>query len=371
VLKIINIMKKKLHKNYLILSLAVLSILAVSFYAFFNLGNDANSDLGFQAVWAQEGEAIKFTWADNSDGDVSSYKLYHGKNSGQYGDSLKTEGSNNFLVLDVSSFSEDQHYFAVSALDEAGNESDKSTELIIDLSIYENRCDANNNGVAEEDENVCQSSDDCFIPQQLLENAGINDTCTSNEDCRLNICESGNCSVTGNTCSDNNNCFNNNSCVDDSCVYNCVAPETCGNGIVETDRGEICDSNGRLCETDSGYLGEKYCNNDCSDYLSTCVALESCGDDIINGNEECEGTNTDIACSDGIYSGTATCSNCQISDCDIGSQVCGNSIIEGGEQCDVNDFGNETNSCSDWGYYSAGIVVCDNSCQVDYSNCVN
>jgi hypothetical protein len=328
-------MKKKLYKNYFIFSLAFLSIIAVVFFAVSNFRNSTNNNLGLQAVWAQEGDTIRFTWADNSSGDVASYKLYHGKNSGQYGESLESEGSNNFLVLDVSSFSEDQHYFAVSAVDEAGNESTKSTELTIDLSI------------------------DISDPDV----------------------------------------------------------DTCGNGIVETDRGEICDSNGRLCETPSAYLGEKYCNNDCSDYLSTCVALESCGDDIINGNEECEGTNTDIACSDGIYSGTATCSSCQIGSCNIGAQACGNggeqcndndeysknclsnniypgtkscylstclwvsecfktSVCPDGfkdpsEQCDINDFGDNSNSCSDWGSYSAGVVVCNNSCQVDYSNCVN
>lgn len=182
-------MRKKIYKNYLILSLVVLSILAISFYTFYNSRNNTSNDLGFQAVWAQEAKEIKFTWADNSDKDVSSYKLYHGTSSGQYGESLETEGSNNFLVLDVSSFNEDKHYFAVSALDKAGNESNKSTELVIDLSI-----------------NVSDPNID-----------------------------------------------------------------TCGNGIVETDRGEICDSNSRLCETDAGYLGEKYCNSDCSSYLSTCV----------------------------------------------------------------------------------------------------
>jgi hypothetical protein len=332
-------MKKRIYKNYLILSLAILIVFAISFFAFSNLKNDDNSDLGFQAVWAQGGDAVKFSWADNSSGDVSLYKLYHGKSSGQYGESLETEGSNNFLVLDISGFSEDKHYFAVSAVDKAGNESNKSTELTIDL------------GIDVSDPDV----------------------------------------------------------------------DTCGNGIVETDRGEICDSSGRLCETASGYLGEKYCNNDCSDYFSTCVALENCGDDIINGNEECEGTNTDIACTEGIYSGTATCVGCQISSCNIGSQACGNGIIEGGEQCadngkysedclwnntypgtkscntntclwepscvktpvcpdgfkdtneqcDGSDFGSKTNSCSDWGSYSAGIVVCNNSCEVDYSSCVN
>jgi hypothetical protein len=332
-------MKKQLYKNYLILSLIVLTILGFSFYTFSSLNKNTKSDLGFQAVWAQEGETIKFTWAASNNEDVSSYKLYHGIHSGQYGENIETEGSNNFLILDVSDFSDIKHYFAVSALDESGNESNKSTELVIDLDI-----DINNPNV-----------------------------------------------------------------------------DTCGNGIVETDREEICDSNGRLCETDAGYLGEKYCNDDCSDYLATCVALQNCGDNIINGDEECEGTSTDIACSDGIYSGTATCSSCQISDCNIGSQTCGNDIIEGGEQCgdndkfsenclwnntypgtkscdtntclwesecvktpvcpdgfkDINeecdgsDFGNNSNSCSDWGSYSGGVVECNNSCQVDYSNCMN
>jgi hypothetical protein len=93
-----------------------------------------------------------------------------------------------------------------------------------------NRCDANNNSVAGEIESACQSSSDCAIPKQLLDDAGINNTCSVDEDCRLNVCEDPGsgvevCSVTGNSCSDDSSCYNNNSCENERCVYECVAPE--------------------------------------------------------------------------------------------------------------------------------------------------
>jgi hypothetical protein len=62
-----------------------------------------------------------------------------------------------------------------------------------------NKCDENNNGIAEEYEGVCTSSDDCVIPDQVM--AGEN-TCSSNEDCP-----------------------NDNSCNDGYCVYECIEQE--------------------------------------------------------------------------------------------------------------------------------------------------
>ncbi|MFP4514409.1 MAG: hypothetical protein ACLFNO_00145 [Parcubacteria group bacterium] len=90
-----------------------------------------------------------------------------------------------------------------------------------------NRCDVNNNGAGERVENICNSSSDCIISTKALEDANIDDTCSSAEDCRINVCDlsTGTCSVGGNPCTDNSSCYNNNSCVDGLCAYDCVAPE--------------------------------------------------------------------------------------------------------------------------------------------------
>ncbi|HKK54474.1 MAG TPA: hypothetical protein VJ926_03065 [Patescibacteria group bacterium] len=62
-----------------------------------------------------------------------------------------------------------------------------------------NKCDENSNGIAEEYENVCVSSDDCLIPSQLMD--GEN-SCLSDDDCP-----------------------DSNSCNDGYCVYECVEQE--------------------------------------------------------------------------------------------------------------------------------------------------
>lgn len=73
--------------------------------------------------------AINFSWAANTD-DTINYRLYHGLISGKYAESIDSAGSSNTIS---SSFSQTEglHYFALSALDNAANESLKSTERVI------------------------------------------------------------------------------------------------------------------------------------------------------------------------------------------------------------------------------------------------
>jgi len=69
----------------------------------------------------------------------------------------------------------------------------------------------------------------------------------------------------------------------------CLGPEplpVCENGLIQ--EPEICDSNSQACNATWGYLGEEECNSDC-DGWEECVATEYCGDEIINGYEECDG----------------------------------------------------------------------------------
>lgn len=64
----------------------------------------------------------------------------------------------------------------------------------------------------------------------------------------------------------------------------------CGDGNIE--EGEACDSDTVDCIID-GYSGTQSCKNDCTDY-EDCETSESCGDSILNGNEQCDdGNNVD------------------------------------------------------------------------------
>jgi hypothetical protein len=115
------------------------------------------------------------------------------------------------------------------------------------------------------------------------------------------------------------------------------AAPVCGNG--QTEAGEQCDD-GNQVSTDT-------CRNDCT--------LPFCGDGIRDSGEQCDGeslggatcggcggtvsctascTLNTNACTDGICSGSETCSSCPL-DCRHGGATCGNGLCEAadGENC--------------------------------------
>ncbi len=74
----------------------------------------------------------------------------------------------------------------------------------------------------------------------------------------------------------------------------------CGDNLI-TSPQEICDGNTIACKTNKNYNGLKACKNTCTSWES-CLTTESCGDGIINGDEQCDGSNlnglssTDFSC---------------------------------------------------------------------------
>ena len=100
----------------------------------------------------------------------------------------------------------------------------------------------------------------------------------------------------------------------------CVAE--CGDGIIVTGI-EICESEDILeCTTIEGYSGKQNCNLSCDGFNDLCITEESCGDNIVNGNEECDDGN--------ILSGDG---------CDI---TCKIEVIEIPETNQTEPIGNET-----------------------------
>ena len=66
----------------------------------------------------------------------------------------------------------------------------------------------------------------------------------------------------------------------------CVA--VCGDGII-VENVETCEGDTKECLLE-GYSGAETCNSDCTGYDS-CVTTEFCGDEIVNGEEECDDGN--------------------------------------------------------------------------------
>ena len=80
-------------------------------------------------------ELVIISWTDNTD-DASKYRLYRGLNPGVYSDTLDINKGPNFkseIEFIKSDFSSGNNYFAISALDASGNESSKSTEVLVNI----------------------------------------------------------------------------------------------------------------------------------------------------------------------------------------------------------------------------------------------
>ncbi|NCD01039.1 hypothetical protein EOL94_03030 [bacterium] len=188
-----------------------------------------NNSLGFRAVLAQDGSSITFDWDDpDTEDNVSFYRLHHGVIAGNYGEVMETSKSTTRLILDISNFETYDHYFAISAVDIYGNESDLSQEIHINTDPeLESSC---GNGIKEEDE-ICDGG--------------------------YMACEISNSSYKGEKkCNDCN-------------WGSCEAVEFCGDGIINGD--EVCefkeegktDPEKKGCVTDGGVISERICTENC------------------------------------------------------------------------------------------------------------
>lgn len=70
-----------------------------------------------------------FSWTDYSATANKVYRLYHGVYPSRYGESFDSSPGSKSLEFSFDSFKFGEHYFAVSSLDENGNESAKSLEI--------------------------------------------------------------------------------------------------------------------------------------------------------------------------------------------------------------------------------------------------
>lgn len=97
-------------------------------------------------------------------------------------------------------------------------------------------------------------------------------------------------------------------------------------------------------------------------------SVDLCGNDVVDGEEQCDGS--DLAGADclsqGLGAGRLSCSeDCtyEVSGCAF---VCGNGIVEDSESCDGDELAGE--DCISQGYAS-GTLSCASDCTVDTSDC--
>ncbi len=181
---------------------------------------------------------------------------------------------------------------------------------------------------------------DCTLPQcgdnhvneaagEACDRAGV-DTAECDADCTLPECGDGHTNVlAGEVCDDGNTLDG------DGCSADCSSNETCGNTIL--DPNEDCDSGG---------IDTAECDADCT--------IPECGDDHINQatGEECD-------------SGGADAADCD-EDCTL--PVCGDGHVNvlSGEQCEGSDLNG--NTCESVGF-DGGTLACTRGCMFDTTQC--
>ena len=77
-------------------------------------------------------QRLSFTWQANT-GDTLFYRLYHGVASGQYGESFDSDNNATSMEISAQQFGSGVHYFSLTAIDAAANESIKAAPIILTL----------------------------------------------------------------------------------------------------------------------------------------------------------------------------------------------------------------------------------------------
>lgn len=161
----------------------------------------------------------------------------------------------------------------------------------------------------------------------------------------------------------------------DACRADCTLPG-CGDEVIDT--GEDCDSIATFTTTcqelpsyDTGTLA---CNVVTCEFDTSSCSSWSCGNDVREGEEQCDGEDlNDTSCEDrGFSAGTLACTNqCAFdeSGCEsIQPDECGNDVREGIEECDGDDLSEATCVSLDLG---GGTLGCTEHCVYDTSGCDN
>ncbi|MBU1537354.1 hypothetical protein KKF84_18710, partial [Myxococcota bacterium] len=160
-----------------------------------------------------------------------------------------------------------------------------------------------------------------------------------------------------------------------ACTSRSSTTESCGDNVM--DPGEECDGvefGGKSCAYLGYYGGTLACNDDCTLNIGPCEAQGQCGDDVLQDGEDCEGSVGNATCISlglNFTGGTLSCGdNCRYdtSQC-TGIGFCGDSNWQSslGESCDGTDVAGL--SCSDFDLRGPGLACLPDCSDFDLSVC--
>lgn len=154
---------------------------------------------------------------------------------------------------------------------------------------------------------------------------------------------------------------------------------TCGDNVI--DPGEDCDGidlDNATCAdiVGAGSVGTLGCSASCSYDISACTTPPSCGNGAIDPGEDCDGTNLQGQTCVGLLgagsTGTLTCSpGClyNATGC-TPPPTCGDGIVNGQEACDGSALGGQTCASALGNPSATGALSCNANCTLNTSACV-
>jgi hypothetical protein len=140
----------------------------------------------------------------------------------------------------------------------------------------------------------------------------------------------------------------------------------CGDGVINGN--EECDGSqlgGKTCQSQGFQDGTLSCTDNCTFDTTGC---SNCGDGILNGHELCDGNQLGgkTCMTEGFVGGQLTCtSDCASFDTSA-CHNCGNGVIDPSESCDGFQLGTE--ACSTLGF-DGGTLACRSDCTFNTDAC--
>lgn len=154
--------------------------------------------------------------------------------------------------------------------------------------------------------------------------------------------------------------------------------QRCGNSLIEgTEQCDGTELGGATCSSlPGGFAGGTLACTDGCTFDTTGCTMEPpvCGDGLVDPGEDCDGDELGGATCQSVGEFTGGILGCtqqctfDTSGCLHQPPACGNGVLDQGEDCDGEDLGGSI--CENVGDFAGGTLACNQLCELDTSGCV-